>query len=325
MSKITLTNEFELDDFSPADKSKYVQHELVRPSVRYWSDVWRRLKESKLAMFCLGSIFILMLIAIFAPMFSPYAFDQTNFAKSNLKPNSEHWFGTDELGRDLWTRIWTGARVSFIVGFIGAILPFIIGMLVGGIAGWFGGWVDMVSMRIIDIGLCIPPMIYIVLLIIYFGGGVWSIILALALMGWMDAARTFRGRVLQFKNREFALAAKTLGASTSRIIYRHIMPNILGAMVVSLSASIPAAIFVEAGLSFIGLGVAPPATSLGQLAADGVEKYRTQFYQFLIPSVVISYIIFVFFMFGNTLRDALDPKLRNETKAFRRKQVKANG
>ena len=309
-------------EFAPVDRSKLDTDQIVRPSVSYWKGVWRRIRQDKLAIFCTVLLLVLILMAIFAPVFSPYEYDRTSLLEGNLKPSAAHWFGTDSAGRDLWTRVWVGARVSLAVGFIGAILPFIIGMFVGSVAGWFGGWVDMVIMRLIDIGMCIPSMIYIILILVYFGGGAKAIIIALAVMNWMGPARGYRGRILQFKNREFTLAAQTLGASPMRIIYRHILPNILGNIVVSLTSFVPAAIFMEASLAFIGLGISPPMTSLGQLASDGAGMYRTQFYQFIIPSLVISLIIFSFFMLGNCLRDALDPQLRDEmsTSALRRRK-----
>ncbi|MGI6577998.1 MAG: ABC transporter permease [Eubacteriales bacterium] len=312
------------DDFEFVDRDEKDKEAIVRPSTSYWPDVWRRLKGNRLAMTCLAVIVFLIVMSVFAPIFSKYEYDATNLTKSNLEPCAEHWFGTDSVGRDMWTRIWVGSRVSLMVGFIGAILPFVLGMIVGAIAGWFGGWVDMIIMRIIDIGLCIPSMIYVILIILYFGGGAHSLVLAMAIMGWMGSARGFRGRVLQFKNREFTLAARTLGASPMRIIFRHILPNILGNMAVSLTSFVPSVIFMEAGLSFIGLGIAPPMTSLGQLASDGAGKYRTFFYQFAIPSIVISIIIFAFFMFGNCLRDALDPQLRDQMLMNgKRKKVKS--
>ena len=183
----------------------------------------------------------------------------------------------------------------------------------------------MIIMRIIDVGLCIPSMIYLILVIVYFGGGAQSIILALAIMNWMGPARGYRGRILQFRNREFTLAAETLGASSGRIIFRHILPNVLGNMIVSLTSSVPAAMFIEASLAFIGLGIAPPMTSLGQLAADGANLYRIHFYQFILPSSVLALIIFAFFMLGNCLRDDLDPQLREEfsTRAWRKKRRQA--
>jgi oligopeptide transport system permease protein len=279
-----------------------------------------------MAIFCFALLAALILLAIFAPVFSPYQYDRTSLMEGNLSPSLTHLFGTVSVGRDLWTRVWVGARVSLAVGFIGAILPFLIGMFIGSVAGWFGGWVDMVIMRIIDIGMCIPSMISVILILVYFGGGAKAIIIALAVMNWMGPARGYRGRILQFKNREFTLAAQTLGASPMRIIYRHILPNILGNIVVSLTSFVPSAIFMEASLAFIGLGIAPPMTSLGQLASDGAGMYRTYFYQFAIPSLVISLIIFSFFMLGNCMRDALDPQLRDEmSRSMRKRQKKAYG
>lgn len=298
--------------FQPVERSGLDAEGLVRPSVSYWQGVWRRLRQDRLALFCAALLTLLVLLAVFAPLFSPYQYDHTSLLEGNQPPSAAHWFGTDSVGRDMWTRIWVGARVSLGVGVIGALLPFLIGMLVGSVSGWFGGWVDMVVMRIIDIGMCIPSMIYVILILVYFGGGAGAIIIAMAVMNWMGPARGYRGRVLQFKNREFVLSARTLGASPMRIVYRHILPNILGNIVVSLTSFVPAAISMEAGLAFIGLGINPPMTSLGQLSSDGANLYRTYFYQFAIPALVISLIIFSFYMLGNCLRDALDPQLRDE-------------
>jgi oligopeptide transport system permease protein len=309
---------FTNDDFKPIDTN--IEHDLiVRPVVKYWSDVIRRLLEDKVAVFCLLVILIMIILAIFVPILSQYTFDQTNLTKSNNPPNFQNWFGTDRVGRDLFTRVWYGSRVSLGIGFIGAIMPFFIGIIIGGISGWFGGWVDIIIMRIIDIGICIPPMIYFILIIVFFGAGPFSMILGVAMIGWMGSARGFRARVMQFKNLEFNLAAITLGATPSRVILRHILPNITGNIVVGLTAAIPAAIFMEAGLSFIGLGVGPPLTSLGKLASDGALVFRTYPYQLFIPGTVISLIIFSFFMFGNSLRDALDPRLRDLPPKARRR------
>lgn len=322
MSEITYKDNLSPDLFKKTDRSRLDNEEIVRPSVSYWQGVWRRFKEDRMAKFCVALIIIMILMAIIAPLFSPYQYDATSLLETNLAPCREHWFGTDTVGRDIWTRIWVGARVSFAVGFIGAIIPFVIGMVIGSISGWCGGWVDMIIMRIIDVGLCIPSMIYLILVIVYFGAGAKSIIIALALMMWMGPARGYRGRVLQFKNREFTLAARTLGASPGRIIFRHILPNILGSIMVSLTSAVPSAMFVEASMAFIGLGIAPPMTSLGQLASDGAAVYRIHFYQFMIPSLILGIIIFAFFMLGNCLRDELDPQLREEfsTRAWKRKR-----
>ncbi|MCI8601792.1 MAG: ABC transporter permease [Oscillospiraceae bacterium] len=301
-----LTNE----DFQPvlSEKSADV---IVRPSVSYWADVLRRLKSDKVAMISFGVIFVIALFAIFAPMFSPYDYETTNLKATNLAPCAEHWFGTDQLGRDLWARVWVGARVSLFIGLGGAIAPQLAGILIGGVSGYFGGWVDMVIMRIIDIGVCIPELVYITLMMLFMGSGPMAIILTIGMVGWMGSARFIRGRVMQFKNREFVLAAKTQGASPLRQIFRYILPNILGQQVVSITAAIPGAIFMEAYLSFIGLGIKSPMTSWGQLSQVGASFYRVHPYQLFIPGALISVTILAFYLFGNCLRDALDPHLRD--------------
>lgn len=301
-----LTNE----DFQPvlSEKSADV---IVRPSVSYWADVLRRLKNDKVAMISFGVIFVIALFAIFAPMFSPYDYETTNLKATNLAPCAEHWFGTDQLGRDLWARVWVGARVSLFIGLGGAIAPQLAGILIGGVSGYFGGWVDMVIMRIIDIGVCIPELVYITLMMLFMGSGPMAIILTIGMVGWMGSARFIRGRVMQFKNREFVLAAKTQGASPLRQIFRYILPNILGQQVVSITAAIPGAIFMEAYLSFIGLGIKSPMTSWGQLSQVGASFYRVHPYQLFIPGALISVTILAFYLFGNCLRDALDPHLRD--------------
>ena len=284
---------------------------IVRPSVSYWSDVLRRIRQDKVAMCSLIIIGIMVIMAIFAPIFSAYDYETNNLQAINLPPSAEHWFGTDQLGRDLWTRVWIGARVSLLIGLGGAIAPQIVGIFLGGISGYFGGWVDMLIMRIIDVGVCIPELVYITLMMLVLGSGPMAIIITIAVVGWMGAARFIRGRVMQFKNREFILAAKAQGASPMRQIFRYILPNILGQQVVSITAAIPGAIFTEAYLSFIGLGIKSPMTSWGQLAQTGSSLYRLYPYQLFIPGVLISVTILAFYLFGNSLRDALDPHLRD--------------
>ena len=305
MSNVTEKN------FAPLNANRDLSDVIVRPSVSYWKDVFRRIKSDKVAMVSLSVIIIISLFAIFAPIFSKYGYETTSMLETNLKPGGSHIFGTDSLGRDLWARVWMGARVSLAIGVCGAIVPQIIGIFLGGISGYFGGWVDMVIMRIIDVGVCIPSLIYVTLIMLFMGSGPVAIIIAIAMTGWMDSARVVRGRMLQFKNREFVLAARTQGASPFRIIFRHILPNILGQQVVSISSAIPGAIFLEAYLSFIGLGIQSPMTSWGQLCQVGASFYRLYPYQLFIPGVFISVTILAFYLFGNCLRDALDPHLRD--------------
>ncbi len=301
-------------DFTPVGENDRDAEQIIRPSTRYWPEVWKRLFRNKLAVLCLTIIGVIILCAIIMPFLSPYKFDEVNLLSSSLKPSADHFFGTDATGRDLWTRVWIGARASLLIGFLGALTPFIIGTVIGAVAGWYGGRIDMIIMRVCDIMLCIPSMIYMILILMVMGGSISSLVVAMAISGWMGSARGFRGRVLQFKNKEFTLAAKTQGASAARIIFRHILPNILGNIAVGLSGAVPGAIFMEAGMAYIGLGVTPPNISLGQLSTDGITYFMSasKFHLFLYPSLVISVMIFAFFMFGNSLRDALDPRLRDE-------------
>lgn len=305
-------NAFTDRDFLPLGADHLASDAIVRPSVSYWKDVARRLRTNPVAMVCLAVILLIVLFAIFAPMFCPYGYETTDLMAGNLAPGADpsHIFGTDTAGRDLWARIWVGARVSLLIGLGGAIVPQIIGIFMGGISGYFGGWVDMLIMRLIDVGVCIPSLIYVTLIMLFMGSGPVAIIIAIAMTGWMDSARVVRGRILQFKNREFVLAAQTQGASPMRIIFRHILPNILGQQVVSVTSAIPGAIFLEAYLSFIGLGIQSPMTSWGQLSQLGASCYRLYPYQLFIPGVFISVTILAFYLFGNSVRDALDPHLR---------------
>lgn len=297
--------------FSPLEMDSRVGEAIVRPSISFWADVVRRLFKNKVAMLGLVCIFIVFVFSVLAPILSPYKYSDTDYTSLNSLPNSQHWFGTDVLGRDLWTRVWIGARISLLVGVLGAIVPSLLGIVIGGISGFFGGKLDMIIMRIVDICCCIPALIYIILIMIVLGSGPIPIILAFAITGWMGSARTVRGLVLQLREQEFVLAARTLGASPTRLIFKHLIPNTLGIVIVGITMAIPGAIFYEAYLSFIGLGVQAPMTSWGQLANAGVAAFRIYPSQLFIPAAFISITMLSFNLLGDGLRDALDPRLRN--------------
>lgn len=283
---------------------------IVRPSMTYWQDAWRRLKKNKIAMIGLVIIIIFTIMSIVGPMMVPFSYSDNNLLNTSEIPTKTHWFGTDALGRDLWARVWVGARVSLFIGLMAALLDTIIGILVGGISGYYGGKVDMLIMRFIDIMIAIPSMIFIILIMVMVGSGVIPIILSFAITGWLGMARLVRGQILQLKEQEFVLAARTLGASSSRLILRHLIPNTLGVIIVSLTMRIPGAIFTEAFLSFIGLGVKPPMSSWGQLASTGASAMQVYPYQLFIPAIFISLTMLSLNLFGDGLRDALDPRLR---------------
>lgn len=283
---------------------------IVRPSLTYWQDVWRRLKENKLAMAGLSFVVFITVIAIIGPMLSKYNYYSQNLQIANQPPSSEHWFGTDKFGRDTFVRILYGARISLVVGYAASILNIVIGILYGGISGYFGGNVDNIMMRIVDILYSIPMMVYVILLMVILGAGLKSIILALAIAFWITMARIVRGQIMSLKQQEFVLAAKTLGASSVRILLRHLIPNCMGPIIVTLTLSVPDAIFTESFLSFIGLGVSAPQASWGTLASDALDGFQLYPSQLFFPAAAICLTILAFNLLGDGLRDALDPKMR---------------
>lgn len=224
--------------------------------------------------------------------------------------NKTYILGTDNLGRDMFIRILHGGRISLIVGFVAAFVNFIIGVLYGGISGYVGGRTDNIMMRIVDVINAIPTLLYVILLMVVMGSGMMPIIVALSITYWLSMARLVRGQVLGLKEQEFVLAAQSLGASTKRIMLRHLIPNMMGPIMVSATMQIPSAIFTEAFLSFVGLGVSAPQASWGSLCNDALLTYLTYPYQLFLPAFAISITILAFNLFSDGLRDALDPKQR---------------
>lgn len=282
----------------------------MRPSQTYWQDAWRRLKQNKIAMLSLCVLVILCLMVVIGPAISGYKFEETDVKAINVSPNAKHWFGTDSLGRDLFARVWIGGRVSLLIGVIGTIISVTIGMMYGGISGYLGGKIDHYMMRIVEILVSIPSLVMVILLSLYLGSGMFSLILALTAFGWIGTARMVRGQVLQIKEQEFVMAAISLGASPLRIIIKHLIPNTLGIIIVGITFSIPGLIFSESFLSFMGLGVQIPNTSWGALAATARENIMFYPYQIFFPSLMIALTMLSFSLLGDGLRDALDPKLR---------------
>jgi len=300
--------------FERVPESEKDLNTIVRPSETYWQDAWRRLKKNKLAMFGLYFVIFITILAIFGPPLFKYFrnidYSTQDLTKSNLGPNKQFWFGTDLFGRDIFVRVLYGARISLVVGYAASILNLVIGVLYGGISGYFGGKVDLIMMRIVDILYSIPMMIYVILLMLIFKPGLTSILIALAIAYWLSMARIVRAQILALKQQEFVLAARTLGASNARILLRHLVPNSMGPIIVTLTLSVPSAIFTESFLSFIGLGVSAPKASWGTLASEALEGFLLYPYQLLFPALAISLTILAFNFLGDGLRDALDPKMR---------------
>lgn len=314
---------------------------ISKPSLNFWQDAWFRIRKNKAA---IVSVFILVFI-IFMAFAGPYMVDHdpdnVNVTHANLPPkipgleklgifegegklgsktvnlyevkkiDEYYWFGTDSLGRDLFSRLWKGTQISLYIAFIAAFIDMFVGVIYGGISGYYGGRVDDVMQRVVEVLIGIPSLVIVILMIMIMETGIWSIIIAISITGWIGMSRIVRGQVLQYKNQEFVLAARTLGASNNRIIGKHLLPNIMAIVIINMMFTIPTAIFFEAFLSFIGLGLQSPAASLGTLINDGYKFIEYQPHILFFPAFLLSLLMIAFNLIGDGLRDALDPKMKD--------------
>ena len=295
---------------------------ISRPSTTFWKDAIGRLMKNKVAVVCFFIIVLLILSCIIVPFFSPFESREQHLGEVNKGfmtvctdsryegQHHVHYFGTDNLGRDLFLRAFEGGRVSLMIAFAAVFVNLIVGLIYGGISGYLGGTVDMIMMRIVDIISTIPLTLYVILIMQVLGAGIQSIIVALGSVYWVDMARVVRGQILSLKQQEFVLAAKTIGSSATTILFDHLIPNALGSILVTITMLIPSAIFMEAFLGYLGIGLQPPLASLGTMCNDASANLRTSPHELLIPALMICVIMFAFNFVGDGLRDALDPKLK---------------
>lgn len=283
---------------------------ISRPSLTFWQDAWRRFKKNKPAFIGMILLALYIILAIFAPMLSKYSYTAMDAANRNAGPSLAHWLGCDDTGRDIWVRMWMGARVSLTVGFFAAFINAVVGAILGGLCGYYGGALDMIMMRIVDVLYGIPSLIITILVMVVVGRGVHTLIIAMCIIGWIGSCRFTRGEVYRLKNQDYVAAAKVLGVRDFIIIVRHIIPNIMGMLVTNLCMAIPGAIFQEAFLSYIGLGIAPPNCSWGILAKEGIKLLRVAPHQVLFTAFFICTTMLSLTMIGDGLRDAFDPRLR---------------
>lgn len=297
-----------LELFKPAVYNQAA--DITRPSITYWQDAWMRLQKNKMAMAGLYIVVFVILIAAIGPVLSHASYSDQDLSQANQSPSVEHWFGTDNLGRDLFIRVLYGARISMSIGIVASLLNFTVGVLYGGIAGFSGGKVDRYMMNIVDVLYSIPVLLYVILLMVVLKPGLTNIFIALGISYWLQMARIVRGQILGLKEQEYVLAARTIGASNWRILLRHLIPNTMGPIIITMTLAIPTAIFTEAFLSFIGLGVSAPMASWGVLASEGITSLRSYPFQLFSPAMAISVTMLAFNFLGDGLRDALDPRMR---------------
>ncbi|HAR6069945.1 TPA: ABC transporter permease [Staphylococcus pseudintermedius] len=326
------------EDFIRTGTPDSGEQEFQREGRTFWQDAWAQLKRNKLAVVGMIGLVIIILFALIGPLLNDHDFAEQDVQRRNLPAKiavldkvpflpfdgqgvegnayekahvtENFWFGTDQLGRDLWTRTWQGTQVSLFIGLVAALLDIFIGVIYGAISGYFGGRVDDVMQRIIEIISSIPTLIVVILFVLIFEPSIWTIILAMTITGWIGMRRVVRGEFLKLKNQEFVLASRTLGSSNLKLIFKHILPNTLGAIIVTSMFTVPNAIFFEAFLSFIGIGVPAPRTSLGSLVNEGRAMLLIHPHELFIPAVVLSLLILFFYLFSDGLRDAFDPKMR---------------
>ncbi len=348
--KSPLSMQMDLSRFELATADEKRQQDRMRESTTFFKDGIRKLKKDKISISCLVVLAIIMIIAFVVPSFYPYDYATTSAGKNSITTNYlapfqyspaeqaiidsgghvfPHILGTDELGRDYAARVIFGTRISLLVGIIAAAIVVLIGVIYGAVSGYFGGKVDLVMMRIVDIIYSLPDMLVIILLsvsikdvltngplagsaIAKLGSGMVSIFVVFGLLYWVGMARLVRGQVLSIKKQEFVLAAQAIGAKPSRIIRKHMLPNCISVIFISAALQIPSAIFTESFLSFLGLGVSIPMPSLGSLAADARSQMIIRPYLLIVPALAIFLIILSLNLLGNGLRDAFDPKLKEE-------------
>jgi oligopeptide transport system permease protein len=302
---------FTPDLFEPVERSAQEAEKLTGPSTSFWSDAWRRLKRNRIAVVAGGIVILVLALAFAGPWLTPYTpFEQVLERQYKTPSLSGFWFGTDEFGRSMFDRVWVGTRVSLYIAALVTIMDICVGMTYGSISAYYGGKVDNIMQRIVEILVGIPILVVAVLTMLILEPGILSLTIAIGLTGWTSSARLIRGQVLKLKEQEFFLASRSLGARTFRLITKHLIPNVFYIVIITLMYTVPLAVFFEAFLSFIGLGIQPPDASLGALINDGAHQMRYYPHLLIFPALVLVLITINFRLLGDGLRDALDPKMR---------------
>ncbi len=296
------------DWFSPLPEEEKNSEFIALESKTFIQEAWERFRQNKMALAGLVILILMGALAIVGPFLSPYEYDAQDTANAYAAFSTEHILGTDKFGRDIFVRLCYGARISLSIGFGAALINSFIGVIIGGICGYFGGKLDTFVMRVVDIIYAMPSMIYVILIMMLNGANVQSILIGVCIPGWIGMARQVRGQVIALKEQEFALAALVLGATDKRILFKHLIINAIGPIIVQMTLLVPSAIFTEAFLSFIGIGISAPMASWGSMAQDARQVMTIHPEQMLLPTLCICLTIFSLNFFGEGIGDALNPK-----------------
>lgn len=301
---------YELSDdmFEKLSDSEKNNEFIAVQSKTYFQDAWAHFKKNKLALVSLCFLLVMVALAILVPLLSPYTYDGQDLTLRNDPPSLSHPLGTDKFGRDIFVRLMYGARISLSVGFAAAFINLFIGVVYGGVCGYFGGKLDMVLMRIADIIYSIPSMLYVIMVMLIFGSNIFSVLLALSVSGWIGMARQVRTQVMSLKEREYAQAARVMGASHRRILFKHLITNSIGPIIVNTTLMVPQAIFTEAFLAFVGIGISIPQSSWGTMANEARSLIQSYPIQMLWPVLAISLTMLSLNFIGDGLNEALDPR-----------------
>ncbi|MBC1225580.1 oligopeptide ABC transporter permease [Listeria booriae] len=329
--------------FQPAQMKASEHEKISRPSLTFMQDSWIRIRKNKAALVSMIVLALIVIMSFVGPLISGYTFSEQTTSQASLPPKVQgfenmpfwngkqniggeevdvykqknvpegtyYWFGSDTLGRDQFTRVWKGTQISLFIGLVAAFFDLIVGVTYGMISGFSGGRVDNVMQRILEVASAIPNLVVVILMLLVLDPGIMSIIIAIAMTSWITMARVVRGQVLKLKDQEFVLASKTLGGSTPSILFKHLLPNLSGVIIINVMFSIPSAIFFEAFLGFIGLGIPAPMASLGTLISEGYKTLQVLPYMVLYPTLVLCIIMIAFNLIADGLRDAFDPKMRD--------------
>jgi oligopeptide transport system permease protein len=283
---------------------------VQRKPANLWRDAAIRFSKNKLAMGALFVVFLMFFMAIFADIIAPYNYDEIVKGRTRQFPNAQYWFGTDNVGRDQFSRIVYGARISLVIGLSVQVIAITFGVTLGAIAGFFGGWIDYVIMRILEVFTAIPQLLFALFLLSMWGGGLFNVVLALGLIGWIEICRLTRAQVLSLREKEYIEAARAIGVTPLSIAAKHILPNALTPLIISFTLGVPAAMFAEAGLSFLGIGINDPLPSWGKMAGSSYAFIEVYWHLGVFPTLMIGLTMLSFSFVGDGLRDALDPRLK---------------